>query len=114
LAQLSVGVERVRENVDMYRLRDGRRILLLGEGRLVNLVCAEGHPSEVMDLSFALQAESLRYIVENHDRLEKKVHPVPADIDRGVAALKLKSLGVELEQLTPKQIEYLRAWQLGT
>ncbi len=114
LAQLSVGVERVRENVDMYRLRDGRRILLLGEGRLVNLVCAEGHPSEVMDLSFALQAESLRYIVENHERLEKKVHTVPADIDRGVAALKLKSLGVELEQLTPKQIEYLRAWQLGT
>jgi adenosylhomocysteinase len=114
LAQLSVGVERVRENVDMYRLRDGRRILLLGEGRLVNLVCAEGHPSEVMDLSFALQAESLRYIVENHDRLEKKVHPVPVEIDRGVAALKLKSLGVELEQLTPKQIEYLRAWQLGT
>jgi len=114
LAKLSTGVERVRENVDMYRLRDGRRILLLGEGRLVNLVCAEGHPSEVMDLSFALQAESLRYIVENHERLEKKVHMVPPEIDRGVAALKLKSLGVELEQLTPKQVEYLKAWQLGT
>lgn len=114
LRHLASSVERVRENVDVYRLRDGRRILLLAEGRLVNLVCAEGHPSEVMDLSFALQAECLRYLVENHDRLEKKVYNVPQEIDRNVARLKLETLGVELEKLTEKQNIYIYSWQAGT
>ncbi|MDW8063514.1 MAG: adenosylhomocysteinase [Candidatus Caldarchaeum sp.] len=114
LQSIAEKVETVRENVALYRLHDGRKIFLLGDGRLVNLVCAEGHPSEVMDLSFALQAESLRYIVENHQRLEKKVIPVPAEIDRTVAALKLQSFGVELEKLTPKQIDYLKSWAAGT
>lgn len=114
LMQLAASVERVRENVEVYRLRDGRRILLLAEGRLVNLVCAEGHPSEVMDLSFALQAECLRYLVENHERLEKKVYNVPQEIDRNVARLKLETLGVEIEKLTEKQNIYIHSWQAGT
>ncbi|MEM2871293.1 MAG: adenosylhomocysteinase [Candidatus Caldarchaeum sp.] len=114
LRQLASSVERVRENVDVYRLGDGRRIILLAEGRLVNLVCAEGHPSEVMDLSFALQAECLRYLVENHDRLEKKVYNVPQEIDRNVARLKLETLGVEIEKLTEKQNIYIHSWQAGT
>ncbi|MEM1946340.1 MAG: adenosylhomocysteinase [Candidatus Caldarchaeum sp.] len=114
LKDSSVAVEKVKENVEVYRLKNGRKIYLLAEGRLVNLVCAEGHPSEVMDLSFALQAESLRYIVENHEKLGKKVYDVPADIDRMVARIKLETLGVTLEKLTPKQLEYMRSWQTGT
>lgn len=114
LQTLAEKIENIRENVAMYRLRDGRKLFLLADGRLVNLVCAEGHPSEVMDLSFALQAESLRYIVENHEKLEKKVIPVPREIDQAVAALKLQSFGVELEKLTSKQLEYLGSWAAGT
>ncbi|MEM0440783.1 MAG: adenosylhomocysteinase [Candidatus Caldarchaeum sp.] len=114
LASLTASVEYVRENVAMHRLKDGRKIFSLAEGRLVNLVCGEGHPSEVMDLSFALQAESLRYIVKNHEKLEKKVFPVPREIDEKVAALKLTSFGVELEKLTEKQREYMRSWAAGT
>ncbi|MCS6770054.1 MAG: adenosylhomocysteinase [Candidatus Caldarchaeum sp.] len=114
LRREAVSVERIKENVDLYRLRDGRRIFLLAEGRLVNLVCAEGHPSEVMDLSFALQAEALRYLVENRGRLENKVYEVPHEIDSGVAMMKLEALGVALEKLTDKQQSYIRSWQAGT
>ncbi|MEM4302705.1 MAG: adenosylhomocysteinase [Candidatus Caldarchaeum sp.] len=114
LRELSVAVDKVKENVEVYRLRNGRKIYLLAEGRLVNLVCAEGHPSEVMDLSFALQAESLRYIVENHERLERKVYNVPTEIDRTVARIKLETLGLTLETFTAKQREYMTSWQTGT
>lgn len=114
LHNLAASMETIRENVTLYHLKDGRKIFLLGEGRLVNLVCAEGHPSEVMDLSFALQAESLRYLVENGDRLEKKVYSVPREIDEKVALLKLAAFGVELETLTQKQKAYLRSWLAGT
>ncbi len=114
LRQMASSVEKVRTGVEVYRMKDGRRVFLLAEGRLVNLVCAEGHPPEVMDLSFALQAESLRYLVDNHERLEKKVYNVPAEIDRMVAQLKLETLGVTLEKLTPKQREYINTWLAGT
>jgi len=114
LKKLAKTVERVRENVDLYRLADGRKLYLLGEGRLVNLVCAEGHPSEVMDLSFALQAESLRYLVVNKGKLDKKLYVVPQEIDEAVARMKLETLGVKTEALTPKQVEYLKTWLAGT
>ncbi len=114
LSKLSVRVERPRPGVDVYWLADGRRIILLGEGRLVNLVCAEGHPSEVMDLSFSIQAESIRYIAENHGDMPAKVYEVPNTVDRKVALLKLRSMGVELEELTAEQAEYLRSWSYGT
>ncbi|MEM4421920.1 MAG: adenosylhomocysteinase, partial [Candidatus Caldarchaeum sp.] len=114
LKQLAVSVETIRENVTLYRLRNGRKLFLLADGRLVNLVCAEGHPSEVMDLSFSLQAESLRYLIKNVEKLGKHVYTVPREIDEAVAALKLAAFGVELEKLTPRQQEYMRSWMAGT
>ncbi|BAJ50365.1 adenosylhomocysteinase [Candidatus Caldarchaeum subterraneum] len=114
LKQLAVSVETIRENVTLYRLRNGRKLFLLADGRLVNLVCAEGHPSEVMDLSFSLQAESLRYLIKNVEKLGKHVYTVPREIDEAVAALKLAAFGVELEKLTPRQLDYMRSWMAGT
>ncbi len=114
LQQLAVSVETIRENVKLYRLRNGRKLFLLAEGRLVNLVCAEGHPSEVMDLSFSLQAESLRYLIQNAEKLGKHVYAVPREIDEAVASLKLSAFGVELEKLTTRQLEYMRSWIAGT
>ena len=101
------GVRRLREFVDEYTLADGRRINLLGEGRLVNLAAAEGHPAAVMDMSFANQALAVEWMVKNHATLEKKVYPVPVEIDREVARLKLRAMNVE-------QDEYLHSWQQGT
>ncbi|MEM4297498.1 MAG: adenosylhomocysteinase [Nitrososphaerota archaeon] len=114
LARLATSVESPRAGVTVYRLSDGRRIMLLGEGRLVNLVCGEGHPSEVMDLSFSIQAESIRYIAERHAELEKRVYQVPAEVDIRVAHLKLRSIGVEIEELTEEQKAYVRSWAYGT
>ncbi|MDJ0270551.1 MAG: adenosylhomocysteinase [Aigarchaeota archaeon] len=114
LRKLAVGVEEIRPCLERYTLNDGRRIYLLGEGRLVNLVCAEGHPSEVMDLSFSLQAESIRYLNRLDGKLETRVHLVPEEVDRRVARLKLKSLDVELEELTEEQLRYMREWAMGT
>jgi adenosylhomocysteinase len=108
------GVRRLREFVDEYTLADGRRINLLGEGRLVNLAAAEGHPAAVMDMSFANQALAVEWMVKNHTTLEKKVYPVPVEIDREVARLKLRAMNVEIDQLTPEQDEYLHSWQQGT
>ncbi|MEM2080044.1 MAG: adenosylhomocysteinase, partial [Nitrososphaerota archaeon] len=93
---------------------DGKELLLIGQGRLVNLVAAEGHPSEVMDLSFSLQALSIEYISRNADRLEKKVYDVPEEIDKAVAKAKLRSMGIEIEELTERQVKYLQDWRLGT
>ena len=100
--------------MEEYTLKDGRRIYLLAQGRLVNLASAEGHPASVMDMSFANQALSAEYIVKNYKNLEKKVYKVPDEIDREVAVLKLKSMGVEIDQLTQEQIAYLSSWEIGT
>ena len=108
------GVRRIREFVDEYTLADGRKVNLLGEGRLVNLAAAEGHPSAVMDMSFANQALSVEWIVKNHASLEKRVYPVPVEIDHEVARLKLRAMGVEIDELTAEQTAYLDSWQQGT
>jgi adenosylhomocysteinase len=114
LRELATSVRRIREFVDEYTLSDGRRINLLGEGRLVNLAAAEGHPSAVMDMSFANQALSVEWIVKNHATLENRVYPVPVEIDRDVARLKLRAMNVDIDQLTAEQDEYLHSWQQGT
>ena len=105
---------RLREHVDEYRMPDGRRIHLLGEGRLVNLAAAEGHPAAVMDMSFANQALSVEWVARNADSLERRVYPVPEEIDAEVARLKLHSMGIEIDELTPEQESYLRSWEHGT
>ncbi|MDT7888582.1 MAG: adenosylhomocysteinase [Desulfurococcales archaeon] len=114
LEEISISKRVVRPNVTEYKLRDGRKLYLLAEGRLVNLVAAEGHPSEVMDMSFANQALSVEYLARNHGKLEPRVYNVPYDIDSAVARLKLSSLGVEIEELTEDQKKYLSQWLEGT
>ncbi len=114
LEEMAVSKREIRENVKEYKLKDGRRIYLLAEGRLVNLAAAEGHPAQVMDMSFANQALSAEYIYKNHTKLEPKVYKVPDELDLEVARLKLKSMGVEIDSLTEEQINYLSSWQHGT
>ncbi|MEM3045514.1 MAG: adenosylhomocysteinase, partial [Candidatus Bathyarchaeia archaeon] len=114
LERLSEGKRRIKPCVDEYRLKSGRRLLLLSEGRLVNLACAEGHPSEVMDLSFSIQALSVEYIAKKRGKLPVRVLKVPAAIDETVARLKLRAMGLETEELTERQREYLTSWQAGT
>ena len=114
LEEISVRKERVSDCITRYVLRDGRRLHLLAGGRLVNLACAEGHPSEVMDMSFSLQALSARYLVENRGKLPRAVLMVPVEIDREVASLKLRAMGIEIERLTDEQRKYLSSWTLGT
>jgi len=114
LEQLAVEKHPIKDNVDEYRLEDGRKLYLLSEGRIVNLAAAYGHPPEVMDMSFSNQALCVRYIIENHEQLDKEVYPVPAAIDEEVAKLKLKSMDIEIEELTPEQHKYLESWELGT
>jgi adenosylhomocysteinase len=114
LTQLAVSTRRIRGFVDEYRLADGRRLHLLGEGRLVNLAVAEGHPAAVMDMSFANQALSVEWLVKHHAELGPEVYPVPADIDREVARLKLQAMGIAIDSLTNEQEAYLRSWEQGT
>ncbi len=114
LEELAVSKRRTREYVDEYTLKGGKKIYLLGEGRLINLAAAEGHPAVVMDMSFADQSLSAEYVVKNAGKLEAKVYPVPADIDQKVAELKLQSLGVGIDTLTPEQAKYLASWSEGT
>jgi len=114
LEKMSSSKRTTRNFVDEYALKDGRRINLLGEGRLINLAAAEGHPASVMDMSFANQALCLEYIVKNHASLENKVHTVPAELDKRVAKLKLESMGIKIDRLTPEQEEYLASWSEGT
>ncbi len=104
----------IRELVDEYTMSDGRRIVVLGGGRLVNLAMAEGHPSSVMDMSFANQALAAEHLVKNGKTLEKKVYSVPQDLDDEIARLKLESMGVKIDTLTAEQEEYLSSWQFGT
>jgi len=114
LEGLSLGKRQTRDSVEEYTLRDGRRVYLLGEGRLINLAAAEGHPAAVMDMSFANQSLSVEYIVKNGKTLEHKVHPVPAEIDQTVARLKLESMGMGIDTLTQEQETYLNSWSEGT
>jgi adenosylhomocysteinase len=114
LEKLSSSKRTTRTFVDEYTMKDGRRINLLGEGRLINLASAEGHPASVMDMSFADQALCCEYMVKNHASLEKKVYTVPVDLDKRVAKLKLESMGIKIDRLTPEQEEYLASWNEGT
>ena len=114
LADMATSVRRIREFVDEYQLEDGRRLNLLGEGRLVNLAAAEGHPAAVMDMSFANQALSVEWIVKSAKELQAQVYGVPEAIDKEVARLKLAAMGVEIDQLTEEQAKYLASWEQGT
>jgi adenosylhomocysteinase len=114
LEKMSKEKRLVRPFVEQYVMEDGRRINLLGEGRLINLAAAEGHPASVMDMSFANQALSVEYIVKNADKLEKRVYSVPGEIDREIARLKLDAMGVEIDKLSPEQEKYLNSWEEGT
>ena len=114
LESLSKSKRTIRPFVEEYLLKNGKKIYLLGEGRLINLTAAEGHPAIVMDLSFANQSLGAEYIVKNGKKLDNKVHPVPIDIDDKIAELKLKSMEVNIDILTAKQKEYLSSWKIGT
>jgi adenosylhomocysteinase len=114
LASMTREVRLVRPFVEQYELTDGRRINLLGEGRLINLAAAEGHPASVMDMSFANQALAVEYIVKNGKSLENKVYSVPEEIDREIARLKLHAMGVRIDILTTEQVKYLNSWEEGT
>ena len=114
LEKMSNGKREVRPLVDEYRLKDGRKVYLLGEGRLVNLAMAEGHPAAVMDMSFANQALSAEYLRANYKNLKSQVYVVPVHLDKEIARLKLESMGHKLDKLTPEQERYLASWQEGT
>jgi len=114
LEKMSKSKRRVREFVDEYTMPNGRRICLLGEGRLINLASAEGHPAMVMDMSFANQSLSAEYIAKNYKKLENKVYKVPEDIDKNISRLKLHSMGIKIDTLTPEQKKYLSSWEIGT
>jgi adenosylhomocysteinase len=103
-----------REFVEEFTLPNGRRLYLVADGRLVNLSAAEGHPALVMDMSFANQALSVEYAVQHAGELERKVYPVPGDIDREIARLKLETMGIEIDRLTEEQAKYLASWDEGT
>ena len=114
LESLAVEINNPRPNITEYKLKDGRRLYLLVEGRLVNLAAADGHPAEIMDMSFALQAMAAKYIKDNHEKLEPKVYVLPREIDEMVARIKLAAMGIEIEQLTEEQKKYLESWEHGT
>ena len=114
LEEMAEGKQRVRPFVDEFLMADGRKLHLLGEGRLINLAAAEGHPSAVMDMSFANQALSVEYLAQSAQGLERKVFPVPRDIDEEVGRLKLRALGIEIDLLTEEQQQYLESWEIGT
>jgi adenosylhomocysteinase len=114
LEDMAVEKRRAREYVEQYLLKDGRRISLLGEGRLINLAAAEGHPASVMDMSFANQALGMEWLLQHADELDNTVHSIPEEIDREIARLKLESMGVEIDSLTAEQKKYLSSWEEGT
>ena len=114
LENMSSSKRTTRNFVEEYSLKDGRKVNLLGEGRLINLAAAEGHPASVMDMSFADQALSVEYLVKNHKSLKKDVFKVPDELDKRVAKLKLESMGIKIDRLTPEQEEYLAGWSEGT
>jgi len=112
IEELAIEKKKIRDNLDRYKLKNGKTIYVVAEGRLVNLAAAEGHPSEVMDMSFANQALSVKYLLEND--LEPRVYNVPLEIDEEIASLKLESMGIKIDQLTPEQKKYLESWEEGT
>ena len=114
LEEMAVSVRRVREFVDEYTLPDGRHLYILGEGRLINLAAAEGHPSAVMDMSFANQSLAAEYIKNHHQELDNNVYSVPEHIDENIARLKLEAMGIQIDALTSEQESYLRSWSHGT
>ena len=114
LGKLAKKKRDLREFVEEYTLKNNRRIFVLGEGRLINLVAAEGHPASVMDMSFANQALSCEFVKKKSKTLENRVYRVPLHIDEQIARLKLKSLGISIDKLTPEQQKYLSSWELGT
>ena len=114
LEDMAEGVRTVRPAVQQFTMPDGRRLALLGEGRLINLAAAEGHPASVMDMSFANQALSAEYLCREAAHLENRVYPVPEATDMQIAALKLRAMGVACDQLTEEQKRYLTSWEAGT
>ena len=114
LEEMADGKQTIRPFVEEYLMEDGRRLYLLGEGRLINLAAAEGHPSAVMDMSFANQALTLEYLAQTAHTLEPKVYDVPRDIDEEVGRLKLLSMGIQIDTLTDEQEAYLASWDIGT
>jgi len=114
LGKMASSRRQTREFVEEFAMRDGRRIYVLGEGRLINLAAAEGHPASVMDMSFANQALSAEYMIKNHASLEKRVYPVPEDLDKQVARMKLEAMAVKIDRLTLEQEHYLASWNEGT
>ena len=114
LGEVTVSRRGMRDFVEEFHLPNGRKVYLLGEGRLVNLASAEGHPSSVMDMSFANQALAVEYLVKNYQTLERRVYPVPSEIDQEIARMKLTSMGIEIDQLTQEQERYLASWEQGT
>ncbi len=114
LDSMSESKQRVRDFIDEYRMRDGRKLYLIAEGRLMNLAAGQGHPAEIMDMSFATQALGLVHMVRNHEDMECGVHAVPAAIDSEIARIKLRSMGVSIDTLTAEQISYMTGWEEGT
>jgi adenosylhomocysteinase len=114
LAKIKRKKRQIREFVEEFTLPNGRRINVLGEGRLINLAAAEGHPSSVMDMSFANQALSAEFMLQNSTSLENEVYGVPEEIDKEIARLKLNAMGVKIDKLTPEQKKYLASWEMGT
>jgi len=114
LAEVTEKRRMIREYVEEYTLANGKRVYVLGEGRLINLAAAEGHPSSVMDMSFANQALSAEYIAKHHGQMRKEVYPVPEEIDRRIALMKLQSMGIHIDKLTTEQEKYLSSWEMGT
>jgi adenosylhomocysteinase len=114
LAKMAKTKRELRAYVDEYTLPNNRRICILGEGRLINLTSAEGHPASVMDMSFANQALAAEHVVQHAKTLSKDVHRIPGELDREIARLKLQAMGVSIDTLTPAQRKYLASWDLGT
>jgi adenosylhomocysteinase len=114
LRSISKGRRKIREYVEEYTLKNGKKLNVLGDGRLINLASAEGHPSSVMDMSFANQALCAEHLVKNRKTLENRVYEVPEKVDKTVAEMKLRSLGVKIDKLTPEQRKYLNSWEMGT
>ena len=114
LNELAVSKEQVRDFIDCYTMKDGRKFYLIGEGRLMNLAAGQGHPAEIMDTSFSTQAMAIVYMVENHDKLKNNVIPVPDGIDDELARIKLRTLGISIDKLTEEQYNYIHSWQEGT
>ena len=114
LEKNSVSRKKVREYVDEYKLKNGKRVYLLGEARLVNLSVGQGHPVEIMDMSFSVQALCAEYLVKNHQDMENRVYDVPSEIDSEIAKSELKAMNVKIDELTKEQKEYLSSWRTGT